>query len=109
MLFRSAAKGGSANGCYNLARLIETGAGGLGEANPKGAFEYFEKAARMGHGPAQNNLGLMYQTGTGVKADLEEAGGTWRQLQQWAADEVSQVIAANGDAGESSTVDNGEE
>ena len=27
----------------------------------------------MGHGPAQNNLGLMYQTGTGVKADLEEA------------------------------------
>ena len=72
-LYVKAAKGGSANGCYNLARLIETGAGGLGEANPRGAFEYFEKAARMGHGPAQNNLGLMYQTGTGVKADLEEA------------------------------------
>ena len=72
-LYMKAAKGGSANGCYNLARLIETGSGGLGEADPKAAFEEFAKAARMGHGPAQNNLGLMYQTGVGVKANLEES------------------------------------
>ncbi|MDP7011807.1 MAG: tetratricopeptide repeat protein [Verrucomicrobiota bacterium] len=72
-LYLKAAKGGSANGCYNLARLIETGTGGLGEADPKAAFEEFSKAARMGHGPAQNNLGLMYQMGVGVKANLEES------------------------------------
>ena len=72
-LYMKAAKGGSANGCYNLARLIETGAGGLGEADPKAAFEEFAKSARMGHGPAQNNLGLMYQTGMGVEVNLEES------------------------------------
>ena len=72
-LYMKAAKGGSANGCYNLARLIETGSGGLGEADSKAAFEEFAKAARMGYGPAQNNLGLMYQAGAGVKANLEES------------------------------------
>ena len=44
-----------------------------------------------------------------LQADLEAAGGTWRQMQQWAEEEVSQVVAANGYSGESSPVDDGEE
>ena len=44
-----------------------------------------------------------------LQADLEASGGTWRQMQQWAEEEVSQVIAVNGYSGESSAVDNGEE
>ena len=33
----------------------------------------YEEAAQAGHSLAQNNLGYLYQTGLGTKADLEEA------------------------------------
>ena len=61
-------KSGDANGAYNLARISENG-----RADFKQIFSFYEKAAKAGHAPAQNNLGLLYQTGNGVKADLEEA------------------------------------
>ena len=56
-----------ANAQYNLGRLIEAG-----KAEGDAAALY-RKAALQGHPAAQNNLGVMHQTGKGAEKDLEEA------------------------------------
>jgi TPR repeat protein len=56
-----------ANAQYNLGRLIEAG-----KAEGDAAALY-RKAALQGHQAAQNNLGVMHQTGKGAEKDLEEA------------------------------------
>jgi TPR repeat protein len=58
-----------ANAAYNLARLLEAAQ----EPDQKRVFLLYEQAAHAGHAQAQNNLGYLYQTGQGTKADLEEA------------------------------------
>ena len=40
------------------------------EKNMQIAAVYFEKAARMGHGPSQRNLGIMSGMGDGIKKDI---------------------------------------
>ena len=39
----------------------------------KVAAHYFEKAARMGHGPSQRNLGIMSGMGDGIEKDIPSA------------------------------------
>ena len=68
-LFTQASKLGNADALYNLGRLLETAT----EPQLEDAFVLYEKAAAMGHGPAQNNLGRMYLSGEGVEPDAEEA------------------------------------
>lgn len=66
--FTKAAKT-DANAAYNLARYWETAKA----PNQQAALLLYEEAAQAGHSLAQNNLGYLYQTGLGTKADLEEA------------------------------------
>lgn len=40
---------------------------------PSQAFRYFEASAKMRYTPAQNNLGVLYQTGAGVVQDIGKA------------------------------------
>jgi TPR repeat protein len=47
---------------------------GRGEPRDKSkAAEYFRKAAVLGHGRAQYNLGILYQRGSGVAKDPQRA------------------------------------
>ena len=39
----------------------------------KVAAHYFEKAARMGHGPSQRNLGIIKGMGDGIEKDIPSA------------------------------------
>jgi len=55
------------NAQYNLGRLIEAG------KTEGDAAALYRKAALQGHAAAQNNLGVMHQTGKGAEKDLEEA------------------------------------
>ena len=66
--FTKAAKT-DANAAYNLACYWETAKA----PNQQTALLLYEEAAQAGHAQAQNNLGYLYQTGLGTKADLEEA------------------------------------
>ena len=43
------------------------------EKNMQIAADYFKKAARMGHGPSQRNLGIMSGMGDGIKKDISLA------------------------------------
>ena len=43
------------------------------EKDMKVAAHYFEKAAKMGHGPSQRNLGIMSGMGDGIKKDISLA------------------------------------
>ena len=43
------------------------------EKDMKVAAHYFEKAARMGHGPSQRNLGIMKGMGDGIEKDIPSA------------------------------------
>lgn len=43
------------------------------EKDMKVAAHYFEKAARMGHGPSQRNLGIIKGMGDGIEKDIPSA------------------------------------
>ena len=68
-LLTRAGKLGNADALYNLGRLLETAK----TPQLENAFVLYEKAAAMGHGAAQNNLGRLYLAGDGVEANAEEA------------------------------------
>jgi TPR repeat protein len=48
----------------------------------KEIFETFKKAAEQGNDKAQNNLGVCYANGLGVKQDLEKAAKWWTKAAQ---------------------------
>ena len=43
------------------------------QETPVKSFEYFKESAEQGYAPAQYNLGVYYQYGTGIKIDLNKA------------------------------------
>ena len=43
------------------------------DADHHEAFRWYSEAARQGHPAAQNNLGVSYRDGNGVKQDYAEA------------------------------------
>lgn len=69
------AAAGDADAQYRFAHMHVTG---LFEQNPDytTARTWYEKAAAQEHSAAQNDLGIMYETGQGVSVDLTRAA-TW--------------------------------
>jgi TPR repeat protein len=76
--YREAALAGSVEAQYRLAKLLTVGAAGIA-ADPAGGLKLLESAAAKGHAPSQNELGLRYQTGNGVKADAKIASDWFRK------------------------------
>jgi uncharacterized protein len=76
--YREAALAGNVEAQYRLAKLLTAGAPGI-TADPAGGFKLLESSAAKGHAPSQNELGLRYQTGNGVKQDLKLASDWFRK------------------------------
>jgi tetratricopeptide (TPR) repeat protein len=62
-----AAERGDATAQYNVAIALEA------KSKMSLAADYYRKAAKQGHSIAQNNLGVFYNTGEGVKPDPAKA------------------------------------
>lgn len=62
-------------GSSNLspAEMAEIGFEKYSEDNYVEAVEWYQKAADLGNGRAQNNLAVLYQYGAGVEKDLAKA------------------------------------
>lgn len=59
-------------GFYNQGNQFLVGSGGR-SADPFRAFGFFDRSARLGHGPAQFQLGLSYLNGRGVDRNFQRA------------------------------------
>ena len=68
----SKAKAGDAEAQYQMGLKYYNGRVNV-DVDYKKAFEWYQKAAEQGHVKAQNNLGLMYQTGQGTSKDIQKA------------------------------------
>lgn len=71
-LMTSAAQGGLDNAQLELGVWYYTGKGAVAK-NESTAFEWFSKAAAQGSSRGQNNLGVMYSSGTGIPQNYEKA------------------------------------
>lgn len=70
--YRQAALAGNMEAQFQLAKLIAKGAPGL-PASAEDGIKLLQSAAEKGHAPAQNELGLRFQKGTGVVANPVDA------------------------------------
>lgn len=70
--YRQAALSGNMEAQYLLSKLIAKGTPGL-PVNAADGIKLLQSAADKGYAPAQNELGLRYQKGTGVTASSAEA------------------------------------
>jgi uncharacterized protein len=70
--YRQAALAGNMEAQFLLAKLITRGAPGL-PVDAADGLKLLQSAAEKGHAPAQNELGLRFQRGTGVAANPTEA------------------------------------
>jgi len=70
--FKTAAEQGHPGSLFQLGVTYDTGGRGIGKNKGK-AIYYYHKAASLNHPLAQNNLGVCYHHGLGVKQDLEKA------------------------------------
>jgi uncharacterized protein len=75
--YRQAALSGNMEAQYLLSKLIAKGTPGL-PVNLTDGIKLLQSAADKGYAPAQNELGLRYQKGTGVLANSTEAA-KWYQ------------------------------
>ncbi len=67
-----AADQGNVNALHLLGTTYSYGYEGV-KIDKKKAYEYYLRAAKLGFGPSQNNLGWSYYKGDGVKKNLYEA------------------------------------
>jgi uncharacterized protein len=79
--YRQAALAGNLEAQFLLAKLIAKGAPGL-PASAEDGIKLLQSAAEKGHAPAQNELGLRYQKGTGVVANLAESAKWYEKASQ---------------------------
>jgi TPR repeat protein len=70
-LFKPLAQSGNIYAQFGLAQIYKQGLKGL--ANKSQAFYWYQKAANQEYGIAQNHLGLMYEQGITVSADVSKA------------------------------------
>lgn len=70
--YRQAALSGNMEAQYLLSKLIAKGTPGL-PVNAADGIKLLQSAADKGYAPAQNEMGLRYQKGTGVTANSAEA------------------------------------
>lgn len=75
--YRQAALSGNMEAQFLLSKLIAKGTPGL-PVNAADGIKLLQSAADKGYAPAQNELGLRYQKGTGVAASSAEAA-KWYQ------------------------------
>lgn len=75
--YRQAALNGNMEAQYLLAKLIAKGVTGL-PVDAEDGIKLLQSAAEKGYAPAQNELGLRYQKGTGTALSAAEAG-KWYQ------------------------------
>jgi uncharacterized protein len=66
--YRQAALAGNMQAQFLLAKLVAKGVPGL-PANPEDSLKLLQSAAEKGYAPAQNEMGLRLQKGTGVSAN----------------------------------------
>lgn len=71
-LYERAAAKGSARAMTRLASFAQRGVGGVLQSDQK-AFELCKRAAELGHREAQHDLAVMYDNGTGVRANAAAA------------------------------------
>lgn len=64
------------NGEYEAMANVQLG--NLHKDEPETALRYYVRAAELGNHSAQNNVGYMYETGEGVKADMSLAVHMYR-------------------------------
>jgi uncharacterized protein len=88
--YREAALTGNVEAQFRLAKLISKGAPGL-NADKATALKLLQSAAKLGHAPSQNLLGLLLQNGDGIAKDEKAAVGWYRK----ATDQNSAVAQTN--------------
>jgi uncharacterized protein len=76
--YREAALAGNIEAQFRLAKLVSKGAPGL-NADKATAIKLLQAAAKVGHAPSQNLLGLMLQNGDGIAKDEKAAVGWYRK------------------------------
>jgi uncharacterized protein len=76
--YREAALVGNVEAQFRLAKLVSKGAPGL-NADKATAIKLLQAAAKVGHAPSQNLLGLMLQNGDGIAKDEKAAVGWYRK------------------------------
>lgn len=79
--YRQAALAGNMEAQFLLAKLIAKGAPGL-PASAEDGIKLLQSAAEKGYAPAQNELGLRYQKGSGVTANLAESAKWYEKASQ---------------------------
>lgn len=79
--YRQAALAGNMEAQFQLAKLIAKGAQGL-PASAEDGLKLLQSAAEKGHAPAQNELGLRFQKGTGVTANPAESAKWYGKASQ---------------------------
>ena len=77
-LWAPPAEQGDPRAQFGLGLIYEEGLGGL-PRDEEAALGWYERAARFGLSPAQNNLAGMYAEGRGVARDPARAVALWRQ------------------------------
>lgn len=76
-IWRSLAESGDVRAQYGLGVLYERGSGDLATDLGRAA-NWYARAVEQGHPAAQNNLGLMFAQGRGVRRDPARAAELWR-------------------------------
>jgi uncharacterized protein len=76
--YREAALTGNVEAQFRLAKLVSKGAPGL-NADKATAIKLLQTAAKLGHAPSENLLGLMLQNGDGIAKDEKAAVGWYRK------------------------------
>jgi len=77
-LWAPLAEQGDPRAQFGLGLIYEAGFGGTA-SDDQAALGWYQRAARLGFSPAQNNLALMYAEGRVVSRDLAQAATLWRQ------------------------------
>ena len=92
--YQRAAELGDMNGQYWLAFMVGNGRGGIG-ATWSGAVPLLVKAAEQGHSDARFMLGYLFQTGSGVDQNFEQAATWYRLASQPRFNQKAQFNLAN--------------
>jgi TPR repeat protein len=102
---RALAEKGDPRAQYNLALYYDEGSHGLSR-DPAEAVVWYRKASEQGLAQAQNNLGTMYELGSGVPQDYQAAVGWYRKaaVQGWRSPSTTSGSRITADAESSRTI-----
>lgn len=79
-IWRQLAENGDREALFTLGALFTVGDRRTGiDRDPQAAADWYKRAADLGHGVAQFNLGVFYANGSGVPQDMTAAARWWQR------------------------------